>query len=210
MANTDSGPGDNPSGPRSGFLLILHNPDVLAVSFRWQHDDTSRRQLVITSWRSCNWNGNGGLLSLGGQDKAPREKKNTLMLFSFSFAKCPAVNPSREGSVSNDATPTVNPYSARCVQDKIGYSSSLHPLAVMEDVQLCFLWRESRERAKSPCCRASQVGRALKRFCAPTLLAMVSFSWQRCRLSYTHLQLKLRALRPLWKCDLLFYMELTE
>lgn len=44
----------------------------------------------------------------------------------------------------------------------------------MEDVQLCFLWRESRERAKSPCCRALQVGRALKRFCALRILAMVS------------------------------------
>ncbi|KAG7223944.1 hypothetical protein INR49_015200 [Caranx melampygus] len=33
-------------------------------------------------------------------------------------------HPSREGSVSNDATPTVNPYSARCIQNKFGYSSS--------------------------------------------------------------------------------------
>lgn len=40
------------------------------------------------------------------------------------------------------------------------------PLAVMEDVQLCFLWRESRGRANSPCRRGLQGGRARSKMLA--------------------------------------------
>lgn len=58
------------------------------------------------------------------------------------------------------------------------------PLAVMEDVQLCFLWRESRERAHSPCRRGLQVGRALK------MLAMVSLWLAALQLIIRNLQLK--------------------
>lgn len=146
------------------------------------------------------------MLSSLDQDKAPREKKtttHTLVLFS-SVSLMSFRHPSREGSVSNGATPAVDPYSARCGPERFGYSSGLRPFALMEYAQLCFLWRESRERErahtlthihrqkKSPCCGASQVGRALlRRFCALQCCARNGspFCWQQCSLimhSHTH------------------------
>lgn len=59
-------------------------------------------------------------------DKTKHPEKNTLILF-LSVLLMSCRHTSQEGSVFNDATPTVNPYSARCVQNKFGYSSSLHP-----------------------------------------------------------------------------------
>ena len=43
------------------------------------------------------------------------------------YRGCPAVTPAREGSVSNDATAAMGPYSARCVRGEFGSSSGLQP-----------------------------------------------------------------------------------
>lgn len=63
------------------------------------------------------------------ETKHPEKKKNkktpTLLISSFSLRSC--CHPSREGSVSDGATPSVDPYSARCVRDKWCYSPSLRP-----------------------------------------------------------------------------------
>lgn len=58
------------------------------------------------------------------------------------------------------------------------------PLAVMEDVQLCFLWRESRGRANSPCRRGLQGGRARSK-----MLAMI-FPFSRHSIAAYHMQEK--------------------
>lgn len=109
------------------------------------------------------------------ETKHPEKKRHWCYFSSVSLTSC--CQPNREGSVPNAATPNVDPYSACCIQDKRRYSSSLRPSLLWNTFSFVF-YGEWRERARSPCCRASQVGRApgraRERVCA-RMLAMVSF-----------------------------------
>lgn len=90
-------------------------------------------QLADTSWMAGNRNDNDGLLT--GQDKAVRK-------MFCEYSECPAVLlSSKQASISAVPKLTVDPSSERyfgCL-----YADLLRVLlAVMEAVQLCFLWRD--------------------------------------------------------------------
>lgn len=134
------------------------------------------------------------MLSLGGQDKAPREeKKKTLMLFSsVSLMSCR--HPSREGSVLY-ATPTVDPYSARCIQDKFGYSSSLRPSLLWNTFSFVFYGESLGSAQNRPAVELYKWyvhGNA--RNGSPSAGSNAAY--------HLHTQLKPRALRRLQKCNL--------